>query len=372
MPVSLPHRYATFLLSLMAAVLATALLTVAITLRADSEEQPTPAPLPVAVLPFVEENSYTEAIQLSGVVQAKARAQLAFEVPGLLLDLTVEEGSAVTAGQILGRLDTRQLQAQKNMANADLASVDAELQLARLRLERSERLRKTGAVSAQDYDEARLTADALDNRKGAVLARLETLDIDLEKSALRAPYDGVVASRHLDPGTVLQAGEPVMQLVSGDALEARIGIPAARLSELEPGARYTLQLRTGTIEATLEALRRDVDTRTHTALAVFQLAPATAVLDGEVVSVTLNRSVQARGGWVPLSALLEGERGAWTVLRIEEQHDGRHVALREAVEVLAVKADQAFVRGSLQAGHSVVADGIHRIAAGTTVQPVEY
>ncbi|WP_286983392.1 efflux RND transporter periplasmic adaptor subunit [Haliea sp.] len=372
MPVSLPRRYATFLLSLMVAVLATVLLTVAITLRAGSEAQPTPAPLPVAVLPFVEENRYTEAIQLSGIVQAKARAQLAFEVPGLLLDLTVEEGSAVTAGQILGRLDTRQLQAQINMASADLASVDAELQLARLRLERNERLRKTGAVSAQDYDEARLTADALENRKGAVLARLETLDIDLEKSALRAPYDGVVATRHLDPGTVLQAGEPVMQLVSVDALEARIGIPAARLSDLETGARYTLQLRTGAVEATLEALRRDVDTRTHTALAVFQLAPATEVLDGEVVSVTLNRSVQAQGGWVPVSALLEGERGAWTVLRIEEQHDGRHVALREAVEVLAVKADQAFVRGSLQAGHSVVADGIHRIAAGTTVQPVEY
>ena len=103
MPVSLPRRYATFLLSLMVAVLATVLLTVAITLRAGSEAQPTPAPLPVAVLPFVEENRYTEAIQLSGIVQAKARAQLAFEVPGLLLDLTVEEGSAVTAGQILGR-----------------------------------------------------------------------------------------------------------------------------------------------------------------------------------------------------------------------------------------------------------------------------
>ena len=150
MPVSLPRRYATFLLSLMVAVLATVLLTVAITLRAGSEAQPTPAPLPVAVLPFVEENRYTEAIQLSGIVQAKARAQLAFEVPGLLLDLTVEEGSAVTAGQILGRLDTRQLQAQIDMASADLASVDAELQLARLRLERNERLRKTDAVSAQD------------------------------------------------------------------------------------------------------------------------------------------------------------------------------------------------------------------------------
>lgn len=372
MPESLRQRYATFLLSLLAAVLATVLLTAGITLRADSEEHPAPPPLPVATMSFVEENSYTETLQLSGIVQAKARAQLAFEIPGLLLDLSVEEGSAVVVGQTLGRLDTRQLKAQKNMASADLASVEAELQLARLRLERSERLRKTGAVSAQDYDEARLTADALDNRKGAVLARLETLDIDLEKSVLKAPYDGVVASRHLDPGTVLQAGEPVMQLVSVNELEARIGIPAARLSDLKPGARYTLLLRTGAVDATLEALRRDVDTRTHTALAVFALPPTTTVLDGEVVSVTLNRTVQAQGGWVPVSALLEGERGAWTVLRLEEQHDGRHVALREAVEVLAVDADQAYVRGSLQAGHSVVADGIHRIAAGTSVQPVEH
>tara|TARA_R100000005_G_scaffold93721_1_gene69829 strand:- start:2342 stop:3460 length:1119 start_codon:yes stop_codon:yes gene_type:complete len=371
MPKTARSRYSVFLLSSTAAVLMTAVLTAEITLRAGSAGQPAPAPLPVTVLPFMEEQSYREALRLSGLVQAKARAQLAFEIPGLLLALDAEEGLAVKAGQVLGQLDTRQLKAQRDVAAADLASIDAELQLARLRLKRSAQLRETGAVSAQEFDETRLTAEALASRRSALLARLETLDINLEKSALRAPYDGVVAARHLDPGTVLQAGEPVLQLVSVDRLEARLGIPASHFDALAPGQSYLLDLRSGAISAKLRALRRDVDTRTHTALAVFDLPPTAAVLDGETVSLRLERTVQARGGWVPISALLEGERGAWTVLRISEQQDGTQVALREAVEVLSVDDDRAFVRGSLLDGQPVVADGVHRIAAGTAVQALE-
>jgi hypothetical protein len=93
--------------------------------------------------------------------------------------------------------------------------------------------------------------------------------------------------------------------------------------------------------------------------------------DGETVSLILERTVRARGGWVPISALLEGERGAWTVLRISEQGDGAQLALREAVEVLSVDDNRAFVRGSLRDGQSVVADGVHRIAAGTAVHALE-
>ena len=371
MPQAPRSRYSVFVFSSAAALLVTTVLTAGITLRAGSAGRAEPAPLPVTVLPFAEEQSYRETLRLSGLIQAKARAQLAFEIPGLLLALEAEEGLAVTAGQVLGQLDTRQLQAQRDVAAADLASIDAELQLARLRLERSARLRESGAVSAQEFDETRLTAEALASRRSALLARLESLDINLEKSALRAPYDGVVAARHLDPGTVLQAGEPVLQLVSVDSLEARIGIPASHLDELEPGQRYLLNLRNGDVNATLRALRRDIDTRTHTALAVFDLPPTATVLDGETVSLSLERSVRARGGWVPISALLEGERGAWTVLRISQRQDGAQVALREAVEVLSVDDNRAFVRGSLRDGQPVVADGVHRIAAGTAVQALE-
>ncbi len=369
---SFTSSYRTLALSIVAAALLTTVLTSIISLRAASTGQPAPHPLPVSVFTYAEQSSYTATLRLSGLLQAKARAQVAFEIPGLLLDLEAQEGDPVAAGSVLGRLDTRQLQAQKAIATAELNSVDAELQLATLRSERSRQLSASGAVSMQDYDELRLTAQALASRKAAVLASLRSLEIDLEKSTLKAPYTGVVAARYVDPGTVLQAGQLVLQLVSANDLEARIGVPAAHMSQLTPGQPYALQFRTGEFDATLRAVRRDLDVRTGTALAVFDLPSGVNLLDGDIARLTVERSIASTGGWVPISALLEGERGAWTVLRIDPQQDGTAVTLREAVEVLSIDGARAYVKGSLQTGQRVVADGIHRIAAGTPVQPLEY
>jgi hypothetical protein len=72
------------------------------------------------------------------------------------------------------------------------------------------------------------------------------------------------------------------------------------------------------------------------------------------------------GGWLPIAALLEGQRGVWTVLRVEPE-DGSFRTAREAVEVLDIRGDQAYVRGTLASGSQVVANGVHRVTPGTLV-----
>jgi hypothetical protein len=76
--------------------------------------------------------------------------------------------------------------------------------------------------------------------------------------------------------------------------------------------------------------------------------------------------VQERGGWLPIAALLEGKRGVWTVLTVKAQGDA-YSTTREAVEVLDVQGDQAFVRGTVSSGALVVASGVHRISPGMRV-----
>jgi hypothetical protein len=72
------------------------------------------------------------------------------------------------------------------------------------------------------------------------------------------------------------------------------------------------------------------------------------------------------GGWLPISALLEGKRGLWTVLRIDSSGE-QYSTLREAVEVLDIQQDKAYVRGTLPDGSMVVASGMHRITPGTPI-----
>ena len=108
------------------------------------------------------------------------------------------------------------------------------------------------------------------------------------------------------------------------------------------------------------------DPVTRAATAVFAIPPRVRALDGEPVTLTLTETVAATGGWLPIAALQEGQRGVWTVLRLAPEAD-RFRTVREAVEVLDVQQDRAYVRGTLSPGDRVVASGVHRVTPGTPV-----
>jgi hypothetical protein len=165
---------------------------------------------------------------------------------------------------------------------------------------------------------------------------------------------------------VINPGNPVLRLVAGGAREAHIGIAAEQIALLEAGTTYTLTLRERSLQARLRSIRPDIDPVTLTATAVFELPAEAGGLDGEPVSLALAEEVEMEGGWLPISALLEGERGLWTVLRVVDTGTGT-VTAREAVEVLDVRGDRAYVRGSLGDRQLFIADGVHRIAPGTPV-----
>ncbi len=361
----------TSLLALGVAVGSVALITLALHGRVSLDETTaTRAPTPVPVAQFTTQDSYRREVSFLGLVRAGRKSNVGFEVAGSLAQLEVTEGSTVSSGDVLARLDTAQLDARREAVAADLQQVTAELELARIKAKRQRDLQATGAVSEEAFDETRLRAQALAAQLESVRAQLRGIDINLEKSVLRAPYDGVVAQRLVDTGAVVNIGVPVLRLVAAGSREAHIGIAAEQTALLEPGQSYRLVLRGQTFEAPLRSIRPDVDPTTLTATAVFELPDAARGLDGEPVTLRVEETVASAGGWLPVSALLEGERGLWTVLRLESTEDGE-VSVREAVEVLDVKGNLAYVRGSLAAGQRYITDGVHRIAPGTPVQVLD-
>ncbi len=349
------------------AALAIATLTGLLHARAGAvESESSRQPLPVVTDTFELQQGYRRDVSFLGLVRAGRSSSVGFEVPGTLSSLTASEGMPVSEGQVLATLDTAQLNARRAVVEADLERVEAELELARIKARRQRNLQKSGAVSREAFDETRLGARALEARLASVEAQLDSIDIDLEKSVLRAPYDAVVAERLVEAGAVINPGNPVLRLVASGAREAHIGIAAEQTAKLQPGATYTLTLRDQSVPARLRSIRPDIDPRTLTATAVFELPTEAGGMDGEPVTLALSEEVVMTGGWLPVSALLEGERGLWTVLRVVDTDEGT-VTAREAVEVLDVRGDRAYVRGSLGDTQRFIADGVHRIAPGTPV-----
>ena len=107
-------------------------------------------PLPVAVVPFQLETSYTTTTRFLGVIEAASDSNVGFEVAGVLKSLSAREGDFVTTGQSLGQLDIRQQEAALSLATAQAKEVSAELERAKLNLQRIDALLKQGLISQRE------------------------------------------------------------------------------------------------------------------------------------------------------------------------------------------------------------------------------
>ncbi|MCB1675173.1 MAG: efflux RND transporter periplasmic adaptor subunit [Halioglobus sp.] len=350
-----------------AAALLIAGLTLALHARkALTERTPSRPLLTVASTTYVLQDSYLRQVSYLGLIAAGRRATLGFEIPGQIARMPLRQGDAVRAGALIAALDDSALRVRRAAAAADLEQVRAELELARLKARRQGELSASGAVSEEAFDETRLRARALASRLEAVTARLAGIDITLRQSELRAPYAGVIADRYVYEGAVVSPGTPVLKLIETTAQEAHIGVAAERAAAFARGERYVLELRDTAFEAAVLSVRPDVDPVTRTATVVFDIPAGVDALDGEPVTLQLTERVEESGGWLPIAALLEGQRGVWTVLRLEP-HEGALRAVREVVEVLDLRGDRAYVRGTLTDAAAVVASGVHRITPGSLV-----
>lgn len=356
------------LLAVATAVLITGTLTLALHARVAGQDGPQDKiPLTVEAISYSQQHSYQREVSYLGLVVAGRKANLGFELPGRIATLPWHEGSPVAKGQVIATLDDATLRAQYNVTQAQLEQSRTELELAQLNAKRQKDLRATGAVSREAFDETRLGAQALASQVEAVTAQLQSLEINISKARLLAPYDGVIADRFVHEGSVVSPSAPVVRFIESAGREARIGVSVSRTKSLKPGTYYPLTLRGSSFKAELLTLRPDVDPITRTTTAVFAIPEGIEAVDGEPLTLQLEESVNATGGWLPIAALLEGSRGVWNVLQLNKK-GGYYTTSREAVEVIDIRNDQAYVRGTLINGSLVVASGLHRITPETPVQ----
>lgn len=189
--------------------------------------------------------------------------QIASKIPGRLAEVRVNEGDKVLQGQLLARMDTRTLEAQRNQAEAEvlrarenLSAAEAnvqlrqsELLLANQELKRSQELFKRGFASQQiiDQQQARLNTGnaavlaaqaqvaAVKAAIGAAQAQVAQLTSEIDDSSLRAPIDGIIQLRLAEPGEVLGAGGRVLLLIDPNDQYMNLYLPASVTGRLTVG-----------------------------------------------------------------------------------------------------------------------------------------
>ncbi|MEM9300972.1 MAG: efflux RND transporter periplasmic adaptor subunit [Pseudomonadota bacterium] len=307
--------------------------------------------------------------QFAGLILPRQSTDIGFERDGEVLELLTDEGDRVGAGDVIARLDTELLDAERDDLNAQLDELAARLKLNAANLERSLSLRDRGGFAAdQQIDELSAERDTLTANRGRVNAALAANAERLDQSVLVAPFGGTVSRRFVDDGAVVGAGAPVLRIIESAALEARVGIPVRLAAQVAPGDAVRVLAAKRELAGRVITVGNDVTRATLTLPVRIAIDDAGDAVPGDQAWLQLEESVDQAGSWVPVTALTDGLRGLWNVYALlPEEGAGYRLEARD-VRILYATEEQAYVAGAIADGEQIVANGLARLVPGQRVE----
>ena len=172
-----------------------------------------------------------------GSVEAVDKSSLSFEVSGNVKELRVKAGDNVTKDQVIATLDRRPFELNVQAAEAEVKRVQVELKNKKKNLERLEAIRKVdaGAVSQRSLDQARAAYESASNTLSYSKTQLNLASRDLEKTNLAAPFDAVIAGRHVEPFQEIKRGQPIYDIFMEGAMEVVIDVSETLIENIYQG-----------------------------------------------------------------------------------------------------------------------------------------
>lgn len=366
-----PWRWVTLVVVLLLAVGAGLALrggkTEATAAEKDSKLPAGPMELAAADVAQIEQRALTRQLPLSGTLRPLVQASVKARVAGDLLAVQVREGQAVQKGEVLARIDLRNLGAQFDAQRATLDKARADLALARVNRDSNARLLEQKFISQNAFDAVQSAFDAAAASVKVAEAQLRLAQVGVDDAVVRAPIDGVVSQRLAQPGEKVAADTPLLAIVDLRRLELEAPVPASDVPAVKIGQplRFTVDgYRERTFEATVERINPATDAGTRAirlylsvdnsdgALKGGMFAQGDLLLDPSAPLATVPAAAVRRDAGVPYLLVIEdGHLRRRAVTLGIEANDGAFVELRDGppvgTPVLAARID------SLQDGAAV-------------------
>ncbi|ART08126.1 RND family efflux transporter MFP subunit [Klebsiella variicola] len=305
------------------------------------------------------------ALERTGEIHAHDETILSFRTGGRIVTRSVDIGDRVNAGQLLATLENTTSQNQLDGAQADYEGAKASAQVAALNVNRMQKLMPTGAIARTQLDTARadwLVARArLKNSESALRNARESLGW----TRLIAPRSGVITEVSASAGQVVNGGQSVLTLATGEARDVVFDIakPEAIPPQEQAGLRVSL-LSDPSVQASAAVRdispQADPQTRTWRVRATLQNPPLAMAL-GASVTVTLP-ATGPHGYALPASALSRvDDKPAVYVINPQSQ-----AQLRVVVPAYYT-ATTVIISGGLDPGDRVITAGVSKLRSGEPV-----
>lgn len=217
-------------------------------------------------------------------------------------------------------------------------------------MQRVEGLRVDGHVSDQQLDEA--NSEFL-----SAQSQYEFYQVKFDQTKLVAPFNGIVQSRYLDPGTVISGGAPILDVIDSEYVEAHVTLPIKFIERLMINSQYEFTVGEANHKGTLIRVAPVSKSGSNSRLAIFQfnefLSP------GLVTKLQLKIKENAKGLWVPLKSLSQSDQGLWSIYTIRN-----NIVTKDLVEIIYFDDNYAYVNGTISSGDQIVLGGASKIVQG--------
>jgi membrane fusion protein, multidrug efflux system len=332
-------------------------------------------PVPVGVA-TAEKRDMPVYLTGLGSVTAFNTVSVKSRVDGQLVQVTFKEGQFVKKGQLLALIDPRSYEVALSQAQATLFRDQAQLRDARLNYERFKTLlQQSGAMSQQQVDTQRATADQLEGAVRADQAQIDQQKLNLVYCHITAPIGGRVGIRLVDVGNIVHASDanPMLVIAQLQPVSALFTLPEDNLPTVAGHMKngpltveaYSRDDQTKLATGKLLTIDNEIDQSTGTGRlkATFdnkdnQLWP------NQFVNIRLLLETRRNSTVIPSAAVQRGQQGSYVfVVKPDKTAEVRQVA------VSLTQNNVSLIASGLAPGDVVVVDGQDKLQAGSKVEP---
>lgn len=321
-----------------------------------------------------------QTVPVIGRFVARQAGKVAARTSGPVGSIHVEVGDRVKTGDVIAVLVDDALKwlhelqkAEEQQFQAVVRTYKARIKLRRQELKRLERLKKSAAFSQARLDDKRqevvVAESELAEARGELAsarANRKLAAINLYNATVRAPYSGVITSRHIEVGAYVKIGDPLVNMIDDKHLEIEAEVPARRIAGLSPSLRIKAFVNGSTpITATVRAVvpEENPQTRTRTVRFVPELPPGLKnIANNQSVTLQLPSNRQTSAVTVHKDAIISRKGVTLVYLAQGKKADIRPVRLGEAV------GSRFIVNSGLVPGDLVIVRGNERLRPGQSIR----
>ncbi|HSC26671.1 MAG TPA: efflux RND transporter periplasmic adaptor subunit [Vicinamibacterales bacterium] len=326
-------------------------------------------PPTVVQIQTLETRPLEQSSEFIATIRSLRSATVQPEVEGLVTRIFVKAGDRVRAGQPLVQINADKQVAAFRSAEASRAGTLADVEYWRQQVSRLEALVEAGAISRQEFDQAKNSLRTAEARLDALDAQVREGRVQLEYYRVDAPLSGRVGEISIRVGDRVTSSTMITTIDENEALEVYIHVPLDRSPDLRPGLPVELLDADGKVIATnpVTFVAPRVDDGTQTVL-------VKSALDTAPPFIRVQQFVRARIVWsrapgltIPMTAVSRIS-GQYFCFVAEQEPEGL-IARQKPVQVGDLIGNDYVVRGGLKAGDRLILSGIQKLRDGAPVRP---